>query len=61
MFLLGLIVWIAVAFWPASIATAKGHSFIGYFLLSLIFFPLALLLALLSKDVSEERHAGHIS
>jgi hypothetical protein len=29
---------------------SKGHSFIGYFLLSLLFFPLALILAYLSAD-----------
>ena len=43
--IIGLIIWIAIAFWPARIAGRKGHSFIGYFLLSLLFFPLALILA----------------
>ena len=32
-------------FWPARVADRKGHSFFGYFLLSLLFFPLALLMA----------------
>ena len=32
---------IAIAFWPARVAARKGHSFLGYFLLSLLFFPLA--------------------
>ena len=40
-----VIIWIALAFWPARVASRKGHSFIGYFLLSLLFFPLALILA----------------
>ena len=40
-----LIIWIAIAFWPARVAARKGHSFIGYFILSLFFFPLALILA----------------
>lgn len=40
-----LIIWIAIAFWPARVAARKGHSFIGYFILSIIFFPLALILA----------------
>ena len=38
--LLALIIWIAIAFWPARVAVRKGHSFIGYFILSLFFFPL---------------------
>jgi hypothetical protein len=25
-----LIIWIAVAFWPARVAARKGHSFFGY-------------------------------
>ena len=44
MFLFGviaLVIWIAIAFWPARVAGRKGHSFIGYFILSLFFFPLA--------------------
>jgi hypothetical protein len=35
--IIGLIIWIAIAFWPARVAGRKGHSFIGYFLLSLLF------------------------
>jgi len=45
-----LIVWIAIAFWPARVAARKGHSFIGYFIFSIFFFPLALLVAYLSSD-----------
>jgi hypothetical protein len=40
-----LVIWIALAFWPARVARRKGHSFIGYFIFSLFFFPLALLTA----------------
>ena len=47
---LALLVWIAIAFWPARVAARKGHSFIGYFLLSLLFFPLALILAYVVQD-----------
>ena len=43
-------IWIAIAFWPARVASRKGHSFIGYFLLSLLFFPLALILAYMSTN-----------
>jgi hypothetical protein len=39
------IIWIAIAFWPARVAGRKGHSFLGYFLLSLLSSPLALILA----------------
>ena len=48
--LIGVIIWIAIAFWPARVAARKGHSFVGYFLLSLLFFPLALILAYVSAD-----------
>jgi hypothetical protein len=48
--IIGLIIWIAIAFWPARIAARKGHSFLGYFLLSLLFFPFALIMAFLVQD-----------
>jgi hypothetical protein len=44
MFWLGLgivMIWIAIAFWPARVARRKGHSFLGYFILGVFFFPLA--------------------
>jgi hypothetical protein len=44
------IVWIAIAFWPARVAARKGHSFFGYFLFSLVFFPAALIVAYLVHD-----------
>ena len=44
------IIWILIAFWPARVAGRKGHSFIGYFIFSLFFFPLALLVAYLVED-----------
>jgi len=45
-----LVIWIALAFWPARVAGRKGHSFVGYFILSLVFFPLALILAYVVHD-----------
>jgi hypothetical protein len=48
--IIGLIIWIAIAFWPARVAGRKGHSFIGFFLLSLLFFPLALIMAYVVRD-----------
>jgi hypothetical protein len=45
-----LVIWIALAFWPARVAGRKGHSFFGYFVLSLLFFPLALIMAYVVQD-----------
>ena len=45
-----LIVWVAIAFWPARVAGRKGHSFFLYFVFSLVFFPAALIVAYLVKD-----------
>jgi hypothetical protein len=45
-----LVIWVAIAFWPARVARRKGHSFVLYFIFSLIFFPLALLTAYLVRD-----------
>ena len=45
-----IIIWIAIAFWPARVAARKGHSFFGYFLFSLVFFPAALLVAYMVSD-----------
>jgi hypothetical protein len=46
------IVWIAIAFWPARVAGRKGHSFIGFFIFSLFFFPAAIITAYLVPDRS---------
>ena len=45
-----IVVWVLLAFWPARVAGRKGHSFLGYFVLSLFFFPLALIMAYAVKD-----------
>ncbi len=44
------VVWIAIAFWPARVAGRKGHSFFGYFIFSLIIFPVALIAAYMVGD-----------
>ena len=44
------LVWILIAFWPARVASRKGHSFFWFFVFSLFFFPLALLVAYLVSD-----------
>jgi hypothetical protein len=45
-----IIIWVAIAFWPARVAGRKGHSFWGYFVFSLVFFPLAIIMAYVVKD-----------
>ena len=50
--MIALAIWIAIAFWPARVAGRKGHSFFGYFVFSLIFFPAALITAYLVSDRS---------
>ena len=44
------VIWIAIAFWPARVAGRKGHSFIGYFIFSLFFFPAAIIVAYLVRS-----------
>jgi hypothetical protein len=44
------VIWLAIAFWPARVAARKGHSFLGYFIFSLIFFPAALIVAYVISD-----------
>ena len=44
------IIWVAIAFWPARVAGRNGHSFFGYFLFSLVFFPAALIVAYMVRD-----------
>jgi hypothetical protein len=45
-----IIIWVAIAFWPARVAARKGHSFLLYFIFSLFFFPAALIVAYLVRD-----------
>jgi hypothetical protein len=44
------VIWIAIAFWPARVAGRKGHSFFLYFVVSLVFFPAALIAAYMVHD-----------
>ena len=48
--ILGFVVWVLLAFWPARVADRKGHSFIGFFIFSLFFWPAALIVAYLVRD-----------
>ena len=45
-----IVIWVAIALWPARVAARKGHSFFLYFLFSLLFFPAALIVAYLVAD-----------
>jgi hypothetical protein len=47
---IGIVLIVLLAFWPARVAGRKGHSFFAFFLLSLVFFPLALILAYVVED-----------
>jgi phosphoglycerol transferase MdoB-like AlkP superfamily enzyme len=49
---LGLIIWIAIAFWPASVASRKGHSFFWFFIFSLFLWPVALIVAYVIKPAA---------
>lgn len=51
------IIWISLAFWPALVAGRKGHSFFGYFVFSLVFFPLAPIMAYVVQDRGAPRAA----
>jgi hypothetical protein len=54
LWILTVVVWIAIAFWPARVAGRKGHSFIGYFIFSVFFFPAAVIVAYLVDDRTRE-------
>ena len=53
-----VVVWVLLAFWPARVAGRKGHSFFGYFIFSLFFFPAALIVAYMVQDrTASVRHS----
>jgi hypothetical protein len=49
-----LILWITIAFLPASIARNKGRSFWGWFLLSLFFWWITLFVTLFMHDDTKQ-------
>ncbi len=55
--ILGIIIWIAIAFWPATIAKRKGYSFLLFFLISLPFWWITLFVTLFMKDKSQSGSA----
>ncbi len=48
--IIGLIIGILIAFRLARVARRKGHSWLGYFILSLFFFPPSLIMAYVVQD-----------
>lgn len=49
--ILGIVLWIALAFWPALLAKRKGYSFLLFLLLSwFISFLITLVVVLFLKD-----------
>lgn len=52
-YLLGLILWVIVAFLPAILAHRKGYSFILFFLISLPFWWITLFVTLFLKDKTQ--------
>jgi ABC-type Mn2+/Zn2+ transport system permease subunit len=49
--ILGIILWVALAFWPATLAKRKGYSFILFLLLSwIVSWLIGLIVALLVPD-----------
>ncbi len=47
-----VIIWIAIAFWPARVAARKGHSFFWFFIFSLVIWPVALIVAYVIKPAA---------
>ena len=55
-----IFLWIIIAFWPASIAKQKGHSFLGWFILSLFFWWITLFIAIFFLE-DKNKTANHQS
>lgn len=55
MFLLGMILWVLLALWPAMLAKRKGYSFILFLILSwFVSFIITLLVVLFLKDKNQD-------
>ena len=52
----GIVIWVAIALRPASVRGRKGQPFFGYSSLSLLFFPLALIMLFLLEIGSVACH-----
>ena len=47
-----VVIWVDIALWPAQVGARKGHSLLGFFIFSLVFFPADLIVAYLVGDQS---------
>ncbi len=55
MILLGIILWVLLALWPAMLAKRKGYSFVLFLILSwFVSFIITLLAVLFLKDKNED-------
>jgi len=52
--ILGIVLWIALAFWPARVARRKGYSWLLFFIFSCFFFFAAIIVAYAVKDKNAE-------
>ncbi len=50
--ILGVVLWVLVALWPARVAASKGRSFFLWFLMSLFFWWITLFVAYGLKDTN---------
>jgi len=57
--ILGIFLWILVAFWPASIAKKKGYSFLLFFIISLFFWWITLFVTLFLKPKTGPSASAH--
>ena len=48
--ILGLIAWLIIALWPARVASSKGYSWGLFFVFSIFFWPIAIVVAYVIKD-----------
>jgi len=51
--ILGTILWVAIALWPAFIAKRKGYSFLLFFLISLLFWWVTLFVTFFMEDKTQ--------
>ena len=57
--ILGAFLWILISFWPAMVASRKGHSFFGWWLMSLFFWGITLFIAYFGLDDKTRSHSSH--
>jgi len=51
-FMFLVLLWVAIALIPANIAKSKGHSFWGWFLVSIFFWWITLFITIFMRDRS---------